>query len=152
MDRFESVAQRIDRSMHRDLVIAVATPVALGAALGVLMWSWSSFGGPGRAHSFEPTLAIGGAPGDDADDDRDDEEDENDDDEPPLAATGRCEEGAAARAQAAAAKAQALADRVAAQAERSADEAERLADEAERLADEAERLADCDDETSDDET
>jgi hypothetical protein len=44
MDRMDSVARRLDRSLTRDVVFAVAGPIALGAALGMLVVSWSSYG------------------------------------------------------------------------------------------------------------
>lgn len=130
MDRIHSVARRLESSLNRDLVYVLAAPVALGAALGMLITSAGGLGGV--AVAAQPTAHT----------------------LPTAILADRCVESAAeaaARAAFAAAdeavnQAIAAADRAAAEAELEADqaddEAERLADQAERAADEAERLAD----------
>jgi hypothetical protein len=147
MDRIHSVARRLESSLNRDVVYVLAAPVALGAALGMLVTSAGGLGGVAvaaqpTAHTM-PTVILA---------DRCVETAAEAAARAAFAAADEAVNQAIAAADRAAAEAELLADQADDEAERLADQAERAADEAERLADEADRLAgqaiDC--ETADD--
>jgi len=147
MDRIHSVARRLESSLNRDLVYVLAAPVALGAALGMLITSAGGLGGVAvaaqpTAHTM-PTAILA---------DRCVETAAEAAARAAFAAADEAVNRAIAAADRSAAEAELLADQADDEAARLADQAERAADEAERLADEADRLAgqavDC--ETADD--